>query len=78
MNVFNTQTCFGANNIIAIQGNVITRIEEVKNDNEYKISITQDNTTLVYHFKKINSTKIEWINDPVGNLAETFYKKNNG
>jgi len=75
LNVFNTQTCFGANYSIGTQVNAIIKIEEVKNDIEYKISIIQNNSTLVYHFKKITATKIEWINDPLGDLVDTYFKK---
>lgn len=73
LNVFNTQTCFGESNNLIKSGGGYTEVEEEKSDNEYKISITQVNTTVIYHFKKITAKKIEWINDPIGDLDKTFY-----
>jgi hypothetical protein len=73
--VFNTQTCFSLYSDPTISAGGIFKIEELISDNEYKISITQINTTTTYHFKKISSTKIEWINDPLGDLANSYYVK---
>ncbi len=75
LNVFNTETCFGVTTNPTISAGGFVKIEELVNDNEYKISIIQDNSTLTYHFKKISATKIEWLNDPIGSLDETYYIK---
>jgi hypothetical protein len=76
--IFNTQTCFNESNNLIKSGGGFIKVEEVISDNEYKISITQVNSTILYHFKKISATKIEWINDPLGDLAGTYYIKSNG
>jgi hypothetical protein len=34
-----------------------------------------NSNTYIYNFRKINDTKIEWVNDPMGDLVETFYIK---
>lgn len=73
--VFNTQSCFKQSIDLMKSGGGYIKVDEVINDNEYKISITQFSTTTIYNFKKISATKIEWINDSWGDLAETYYLK---
>lgn len=73
--VYNGQHCFKQSLDLMKSGGIYVKIEEVINDNEYKVSITEVSTTITYHFKKISATKIEWINDPFGDLADTYYIK---
>lgn len=50
---------------------VLTKVEQVITDKEYKLSITIQSQTVTYHFIKINSSKIEWVyfNNGLGNLS---------
>lgn len=48
---------------------------ETITSNSYNIDITIGIRTDSYYFNKITTTKIEWINDPLGNLADLFYIK---
>ena len=64
-NQINTNLSVGANSTVA----------ETKTDNIYNISITLSTATSNYNFVKISSTKIEWVNDPMGDLVETYYIK---
>lgn len=48
---------------------------QIKTNTEYNIDITLSTVTSTYQFVKINPTKIEWINDPLGNLVNTYYIK---
>jgi hypothetical protein len=73
--VFNTQTCFKESNNLLSSGGGYIKVEEVVNENEYKISITQISSTFTYHFKKITPTKIEWINGPLGTTQSIYYVK---
>jgi hypothetical protein len=41
----------------------------------YNISITIGAQTYDYDFQKISDTKIEWMNDPIGDLGNTYYVK---
>jgi len=38
-----------------------TKVEQVISDKEYKLTITIQSQTAVYHFIKINPSKIEWV-----------------
>lgn len=64
-NQINTNLSVGANSTVV----------ETKTDNTYNISITLSTATSNYNFVKISSTKIEWVNDPMGDLVETYYIK---
>ncbi|RTL13386.1 MAG: hypothetical protein EKK56_05540 [Flavobacteriaceae bacterium] len=64
-NQINTNLSVGANSTVV----------ETKTDNIYNISITLSTATSNYNFVKISSTKIEWVNDPMGDLVETYYIK---
>jgi hypothetical protein len=64
-NQINTNLSVGANSTVT----------ETKTDNNYNVSITLSTATSNYNFIKISSTKIEWVNDPMGDLVETYYIK---
>lgn len=64
-NQINTNLSVGANSTVL----------ETKTDSNYNISITLSTATSNYNFVKISSTKIEWVNDPMGDLVETYYIK---
>jgi hypothetical protein len=64
-NQINTNLSVGANSTVV----------ETKTDSNYNISITLSTATSNYNFVKISSTKIEWVNDPMGDLVETYYIK---
>jgi hypothetical protein len=52
-------------------GNTFT--EEEITSTIYNISITiQGTTTTIYNFRKISPTKIEFVNDPLGDLVDTY------
>jgi hypothetical protein len=51
---------------------VNTNITEEITNTLYNISITSGASTSNYNFKKITPTKIEWVNDPMGDLVDTF------
>jgi hypothetical protein len=57
----------------SVGGNASTT--EVISNTIYNVNITQLSNTYIYNFRKINDTKIEWVNDPMGDLVETFYIK---
>lgn len=48
---------------------------EVISSTIYNVSITIGAQTYIYNFQKVSDTKIEWINDPMGNLVDTYYNK---
>ena len=41
----------------------------------YNVSIIIGAQTYIYNFQKVSDTKIEWINDPLGDLVDTYYNK---
>lgn len=50
-------------------------VNETITSNSYNIDITIGAHTDSYYFNKISTTKIEWVNDPLGSLADLFYVK---
>jgi hypothetical protein len=58
-----------------LSAGVNSTVLETETDSNYNLSITASSTTINYNFVKISSTKIEWINDPLGDLVETYYIK---
>lgn len=48
---------------------------EVISSTIYNVSIIIGAQTYIYNFQKVSDTKIEWINDPMGNLVDTYYNK---
>lgn len=50
-------------------------VHEIITSNSYNIDITIGVHTDSYYFNKITNTKIEWVNDPLGSLADIFYIK---
>lgn len=58
-----------------LSAGVNSTVTETKTNNNYNVSITLSTTTSNYKFVKISSTKIEWVNDPMGDLVDTYYIK---
>jgi hypothetical protein len=58
-----------------LSGGANSTVVETKTDSNYNISITLSTATSNYNFVKISSTKIEWVNDPMGDLVETYFIK---
>ena len=50
-------------------------VHEIITSNSYNIDITIGIHTDSFYFNKITNTKIEWVNDPLGDLADFFYIK---
>lgn len=48
---------------------------EEKNNDSYFIEITLASQVTTYEFHRISSTKIEWVNDPLGDLSQAIYIK---
>lgn len=51
-------------------GNTYT--EEEITPTIYNLSMTTGAVTTVYNFRKITPTKIEYVNDPMGDLVDTY------
>ncbi|QCE41367.1 hypothetical protein [Psychroserpens sp. NJDZ02] len=73
--ILTTQTCFKESISQTNSNGGTTNVTEITTDNSYSIEITLETQTVYYEFEKISETEIEWINDPLGDLATTIYVK---
>lgn len=73
--VISQQTCFKESISQTNNSGATTNVNEEITDNRYSIEITLGTQIVTYEFSKISSTEIEWVNDPLGDLAETIYVK---
>ena len=73
--VISQQTCFKESISQTNNSGATTNVNEETTDNSYSIEITLGTQIVTYEFSKISSTEIEWVNDPLGDLAETIYVK---
>ena len=73
----NAETCFREQVNNAGSVNLKSDIIEDATADNYSITIVLGSLTSVYQFKRISDTKIEWLNDGLGDLVETFYIKQN-
>jgi hypothetical protein len=73
--VISQQTCFKESISQTNISGATTNVNEETTDNSYSIEITLGTQIVTYEFSKISSTEIEWVNDPLGDLAETIYVK---
>lgn len=71
----NLESCFNEQLDQTSNAGGTTNVSETITDNNYTIEITLISQTVTYQFEKVSSTQIEWINDPLGDLAETIYVK---
>lgn len=69
------QTCFKESINLTNNSGGATNVNEEITDNSYSIEITLGTQIVTYEFKKVSNTEIEWINDPLGELAKTIYVK---
>ncbi|MGJ8745798.1 hypothetical protein [Polaribacter sp.] len=69
------QSCFKEQLNQLNNSGATTKVNEMTANNSYSIDITLSSQIVTYEFKQISATQIEWINDPLGDLAETIYKK---
>ncbi len=69
------QTCFKESISQTNNSGATTNVNEEISDNSYSIEITLGTQIVTYEFEKVSDTEIEWINDPLGDLAETIYVK---
>ena len=70
-----SQTSFANTVILTNASGGNATVHETITSNSYNIDITIGIRTDSYYFNKINDTKIEWVNDPLGSLADFFYIK---
>ena len=73
----NVETCFQGQIENATTVNQSSDVTEESTADNYSITIVLGSLTSVYQFKRISDTKIEWVNDGLGDLVETFYIKQN-
>ena len=69
------QNCFKESVRLTKNSGGLTNVKEIVTNNSYSIEITLISQILTYEFKKVSDAQIEWINDPLGDLAETIYDK---
>lgn len=73
--VLSAQNCFKESIRLTENAGSANNVVEVVADDSYSIEITMASQTVTYKFKKLSDTQIEWVNDPLGELAETIYLK---
>lgn len=71
----NFESSFKDQVVTASSAGATSIVNEIINEDEYKITITLTSQTINYFFERKTDNIIEWTNDPLGELSETLYIK---
>jgi hypothetical protein len=54
-----------------IKAQAFAEVKENVSDTDYSIEMTFSNQTVIYRFKKVSLTKIQWVNPSISNATYT-------